>query len=110
MMLMQMIFGKIITQAVSIVARFKLADQLASGAKTAAELAPVAGLNAGHLYRVLRAVAGIRCAERRCVGPLLIDARWANYSAPMCPDPCGLSRLTFATREVGSRGAIWRAA
>jgi hypothetical protein len=56
---MQMAFGKAITQAVSVVARFRLADQMASGPKTAAELAAGAGLSAGHLYRVLRALAGL---------------------------------------------------
>ncbi len=59
MVLMQMLFGKVVTQAVSIVARFKLADQMAAGPKTAAELAGPAGLNAKHLYRVLRALAGL---------------------------------------------------
>lgn len=57
--LMQLVMGKLVTQAISIVARFKLADQMAKGAKTAAELASTAGLNASHLYRVLRALAGL---------------------------------------------------
>ncbi|MDY3553472.1 methyltransferase [Gemmata sp. JC717] len=57
--LMQLVFGKLVTQAVSVVARFKLADQMAAGPKTAAELASAAGLNANHLYRVLRALAGL---------------------------------------------------
>ena len=56
--LMQMVFGKAVTQAVSVVARFRLADLMATGPKTAAELATAAGLNAAHLYRVLRALAG----------------------------------------------------
>jgi hypothetical protein len=59
MVLMQMVFGKAVTQAVSVVARYKLADQMARGPKTAAELASTAGLNAAHLYRVLRALAGV---------------------------------------------------
>lgn len=59
MALMQMVFGKALTQAVSVVARFKLADQMARGPKTAAELATAAGLHAGHLYRILRALAGV---------------------------------------------------
>lgn len=57
--LMQMVFGKAVTQAISVVARYRLADRIAEGPKTAAELASSAGLNAGHLYRVLRALAGI---------------------------------------------------
>jgi hypothetical protein len=59
MQLMQMVFGKAITQAVSIVARFKLADLMATGPKTAAELAQAGGLHAGHLYRILRALASV---------------------------------------------------
>src|SRR5262245_46670206 len=57
--LMQMVFGKAVTQALSVAARFKIADQLVSGPKTAAELAAAAGLNAGHLSRVRRALTGL---------------------------------------------------
>ena len=59
MALMQMVFGKAITQAISVVARFKLADLMATGPKTADELAAAAGLHAGHLYRVLRALTSV---------------------------------------------------
>ncbi|WP_439620450.1 methyltransferase [Gemmata sp.] len=58
-LLMQMAFGKAVTQALSVAARFKIADQLVDGPKTAAELATATGLHAGHLYRVLRALAGM---------------------------------------------------
>jgi SAM-dependent methyltransferase len=54
-----MVFGKAVTQAVSVAARFRIADHLAAGPKTAAELARLAGLHPGHLYRVLRALAGL---------------------------------------------------
>lgn len=57
--LMQMIFGKAVTQAVSVLARFRLADALAKAPRTAAELAAEAGLHAGHLYRVLRALVSV---------------------------------------------------
>lgn len=58
-MLAQMVFGKVITQALSVIARFKIADLLATGPKTAAELATATGLHPGHLYRVMRALAGL---------------------------------------------------
>ncbi|HEV3436090.1 MAG TPA: methyltransferase, partial [Gemmata sp.] len=58
-MLIQMVFGKAITQALSVIARFKIADHLATGPKTATELAAVTSLHAGHLYRVMRALAGL---------------------------------------------------
>lgn len=57
--LMQLAFGKAVTQAVSVAARFGVADHLATGPKTAAELASATGLNAGHLYRVMRLLAGL---------------------------------------------------
>ncbi len=57
--LMQMVFGKAVTQALSVAARFRIADQIATGPKTAAELAAATGLHAGHLYRVMRALAGL---------------------------------------------------
>jgi hypothetical protein len=59
MVLMQMIFGKAVTQAVSVAARFRVADHLASGPKTADELAAITGTHAGHLFRVLRALVGM---------------------------------------------------
>jgi hypothetical protein len=59
MVLMQIAFGKAATQALAVAARFKIADHLKSGPKTAAELAAATGLHAGHLYRVLRALAGM---------------------------------------------------
>jgi 2-polyprenyl-3-methyl-5-hydroxy-6-metoxy-1,4-benzoquinol methylase len=58
-LLMQMAFGKAVTQALSVAARFKIADELVAGPKTAAELATATGLHAGHLYRVMRALAGM---------------------------------------------------
>src|SRR5262245_47729764 len=57
--LMQIAFGKVATQALSVAARFKIADHLKAGPKTAAELAAATGLHAGHLYRVMRALAGM---------------------------------------------------
>src|SRR3954467_1459119 len=57
--LFQLIAGKWVCQAVSVVARFKIADLLASGPKTAAELAAATKTHPGHLYRILRAVAAV---------------------------------------------------
>lgn len=59
MLLMQMVFGKAVTQALSVAARYRVADHLVSAPKTAAELATATGLHAGHLYRVMRALAGL---------------------------------------------------
>ncbi|MBA4064800.1 MAG: methyltransferase [Isosphaera sp.] len=57
--LMQLVFGKAVTQAVSVAARFGVADHLAAGPKTADELAAATGLHPGHLYRVMRLLAGL---------------------------------------------------
>jgi hypothetical protein len=57
--LFQLVFGKAVTQAVSVAARFGVADHLAAGPRTAAELAAATGLHPGHLYRVLRVLAGL---------------------------------------------------
>jgi hypothetical protein len=59
MALMQMVFGKAVTQAVSVVARYRLADLMATGPKSAAELAAAAKLHPGHLFRILRALASV---------------------------------------------------
>lgn len=58
-LMMQMIFGKAITQAISVVARYRIADLLAKVPMTAVEIAEATGLHAGHLYRVLRALVGV---------------------------------------------------
>lgn len=63
--LFQLIAGKWVAQAISVVARFRVADHLAGGPKTAAELAAITNTNAGHLYRVLRAVATVGVLEEQ---------------------------------------------
>jgi hypothetical protein len=64
----QLIAGKWIAQALSVVARFRVADHLAAGPKSAAELAAVTGTHPGHLYRVLRAVAAVGVLEQLADG------------------------------------------
>jgi len=56
--LMPLMFGKAATQSLSVVAKFRIADRLVPGPKTAAELAAEIDLHAGHLFRILRALAG----------------------------------------------------
>lgn len=57
--LTQMIFGFMITQAISVVARLGLADLLKDGAKSTDELARATGTQARPLYRILRALASV---------------------------------------------------
>ncbi len=62
--LMQLIFGKTLTQCVSLLARFRLADHLASGPLTAEELADLTGLRSDYLFRILRLMAGVGVLTR----------------------------------------------
>jgi hypothetical protein len=56
--LAQLIFGKCISMAISVAAKLRIADKLAAGPKSAADLARETGSHAPSLYRLLRALAG----------------------------------------------------
>jgi hypothetical protein len=56
--LTQMAFGALMTQALYVAAKLGVADLLAGGPRTAAELAAETGTHEGALYRVLRSLAG----------------------------------------------------
>ncbi len=57
--LMQIMFGMIPTLAIGVAAKFGIADFLKDGAKTADELATLAGVHSRSLYRLLRATASV---------------------------------------------------
>ena len=57
--LMQIMFGIIPTLAIGVAAKFGIADFLKDGAKTADELATLAGVHSRSLYRLLRATASV---------------------------------------------------
>ena len=57
--LMQIMFGMIPTLAIGVAAKFGIADFLKDGAKTADELAALAGVHSRSLYRLLRATASV---------------------------------------------------
>ena len=57
--LMQIMFGIIPTLAIGVAAKFGIADFLRDGAKTADELAALAGVHSRSLYRLLRATASV---------------------------------------------------
>src|SRR5687768_4660456 len=54
----QLIFGKCVSMAVSVAAKLRVADKLAGGPKSAADLARDTGTHPPTLYRLLRALAG----------------------------------------------------
>jgi predicted transcriptional regulator len=55
--LLQLVFGKCISMAISVVAKLRIADLLADGPKTLADLATKTNTHAPSLYRVLRTLA-----------------------------------------------------
>ncbi len=57
--LAQLIFGKCVAMAISVAAKLRVADKLAAGPKSVADLARETGTHAGSLYRVLRALASV---------------------------------------------------
>jgi hypothetical protein len=57
--LTQMIFGKWVAMALSVAAKLRLADALASGPQPVADLAEKTGTHPPSLYRVLRALASV---------------------------------------------------
>ncbi len=54
---MNLVFGKCLTQAVSVAAHLRLADLLKDGARSAAAVAPECGAHADALYRLMRALS-----------------------------------------------------
>ncbi len=61
--LLQMVTGKWVSRAIGVAAELGLADQLAAGPATAADLAPRVGAHAGSLGRLLRALASVGVFE-----------------------------------------------
>ncbi|MEO6562334.1 MAG: methyltransferase [Nitrosospira sp.] len=57
--LMQMIFGFVTSQAISVAARLSIADLLKDGSKSIDELAQATGAQPRPLYRILRALASV---------------------------------------------------
>src|SRR5918998_3919766 len=66
--LMQLMMGSLVSQAVYVAAKLSVADLLADGPRTAAELADVTGAHAPSLYRVLRALASCGVFAERADG------------------------------------------
>src|SRR5438477_12344199 len=56
-MLMQLLSGSLVAQAISTAAHLNIADQMRSGPKTAAEIAEALSVHAPSLYRLMRALA-----------------------------------------------------
>src|SRR5260370_34366424 len=58
-MLMHLVAGKFITQALAAAAQLNVAEQLADGQRTAHEIAGVMAVHAPSLHRLMRALAAV---------------------------------------------------
>jgi hypothetical protein len=58
-MLMQLVMGKWVSMAISVVAKLRIADKLVAGPKSVEQLAAETQTHAPSLYRTLRALAGV---------------------------------------------------
>ena len=67
-LLMQMGMGFIVSQALAVSARLKIADHVADGGKTPAELAALTGSHERSLYRLLRALASVGVMRKSADG------------------------------------------
>lgn len=66
--MMQMTMGFIVSQAISVAARLYLADHLAGGGKTLAELAELTATHEPSLYRLLRALTSVGVFQKNADG------------------------------------------
>ena len=63
MQMMEMLYGALATQMISVAAELGVADQLADGPKPVAEIARAVGAHEVNLFRLLRGLAGLGVFE-----------------------------------------------
>ena len=102
----QLVFGKCMTMAVSVAAKLRIADQLASGPKSAADLAKETNTHGPTLYRVLRALASFGIFSESSDGKFsqtptseLLTDRRARFACAVWPS-------SAARNGAGRPGAI----
>jgi O-methyltransferase domain/Dimerisation domain len=78
--LTQMITGYWTSRAIYVAAKLRIADRLADGPRAAEELAAAAGVTAGPLYRLLRALAGVGVFAREADGRFRLNP----LAEPLC--------------------------
>ena len=101
--LMQLITGGMISQALSVAAKFGVADLLAAGPKDVSALAEAAGADAPSLYRVLRALASVGVFRERADGRFELTPT----AEPLRTDAPGSLRDTAVYFEDGWHRAVW---
>jgi hypothetical protein len=62
--MLQIISGFWVSRAIYIVAKLGIADHLASGPKTAEEIAAATGTHSGAIYRIFRALSSVACSPK----------------------------------------------
>jgi len=72
--LMKMIAGSFVSQALYVAARLGVADLLAEAARDPSELSAATGAHAGSLYRMLRALASVGVFSERADGKFELNA------------------------------------
>ena len=103
--LVQLVFGKCMSMAISVVAKLRVADLLADGPKSVADLATRTNSHAPSLYRVLRALAAVGVFTE------LADGRFAltpmsEYLAQASRARCAAWPTSSAPTGAGGPGAI----
>lgn len=103
--ILRMLTGRWVCNAVCAAARFRLADHLAARARSAAELAPEIGAHASSLHRLLRALASLGLFTEDARGRFATTPLGAYLRSDVPGSMYGMARF------IGSEehGAAWNA-
>jgi len=103
----QLIMGFRITQLIYVAAKLELADHLARGPLTASELAQAVGVDAGALYRLLRALASLGVFAQASSGSFekTPAAELLRRNIPGSPRS---TRCSMETSSIGTHGVANR--
>lgn len=99
--MLEMITGGVVAQSVSVAAEIGIADRLAGGSRTTAQLASDAGVDAGKLHRLLRFLAsrGVFKADDQGAWSLTPLAQLLRSDAP--------HSMRAGARMFGRMAAVW---
>ncbi len=107
--LLTMINGYQLSQAISTAAELRIADALAAGPRSAAEIAPVVGAHPDALHRLLRALASAALLHESEEGLFELTPS-ASRCVPMSPVPSGAGPSSPAGLTTARRGRRCRTA
>lgn len=101
--------GGWVAQAVSVAARLKIADQLAHGPRSAADIAEAVDAHAPTLHRLLRALSDVGVVQEREDG-LFSGTPLGELLRSDVPSLRGYALLTGAPFHAGPPGTPWSTA